>query len=303
MSAQLTSRVRTSLTNILHPESIKDTTKQQEYREVNTLLTEAKAAGDPFAVNVMSLADTILSTTPTTYNEQISVAGLKVKVDDEVKKGNPLATKLNPLLSVGVTDMKPVALPKENKVQTVSLEDYEAVKKLWEQNYQTMEVPENVMKGKGTRKDWVNDDIAEITRIINLLSSSDPAMVNEGIAAVSHILPFLLIGGFSMSEIIAYLKAKLEAAKSAIGQLQKTESEEEQTALSTSSGSETASNTQTMAAEEPVVSESVDQQEDLPLGSRDDMPPAIMDEQPTLKELGDEPTGPKELEELDKNEN
>ena len=44
---------------------------------------------------------------------------------------------------------------------------------------------------------------------------------------VGNILPFLLIGGFSKSEVIAYLKAKLEAGKSVLSQESKKEEEEE----------------------------------------------------------------------------
>jgi hypothetical protein len=50
---------------------------------------------------------------------------------------------------------------------------------------------------------------------------------------VGAILPFLLVGGFSQTEVIAYLKAKLEAAKAVKEEISKKE-EEESTMLDTS---------------------------------------------------------------------
>ena len=44
---------------------------------------------------------------------------------------------------------------------------------------------------------------------------------------VSKILPFLLLGGFSKAEIVAYLKAKLEAAKKVMNEVLEVESKTE----------------------------------------------------------------------------
>ena len=44
---------------------------------------------------------------------------------------------------------------------------------------------------------------------------------------VNKILPFLLLGGFSLAEIVAYLKAKLEAAKLVMNEVLQVEQDEE----------------------------------------------------------------------------
>jgi hypothetical protein len=44
---------------------------------------------------------------------------------------------------------------------------------------------------------------------------------------VGSILPFLLMGGFSKSEVVAYLKAKLAAAKSVMEAANKKQEEED----------------------------------------------------------------------------
>jgi len=61
------------------------------------------------------------------------------------------------------------------------------------------------------RQEWIKNDIDRVNHAITLLNSPDISHVNEGMEMVGNILPFLLIGGFSKSEVIAYLKAKMEA--------------------------------------------------------------------------------------------
>ena len=98
-------------------------------------------------------------------------------------------------------------LPIINRVQQVSLEDYEEVKKLWIDNYKNLEPPKNSSGENQDRTSWINNDILQINTAISLLSSIDPMKNDEGIEMVANILPFLLIGGFSKSEVIGYLKA------------------------------------------------------------------------------------------------
>ena len=77
------------------------------------------------------------------------------------------------------------------------------------------------------RRVWIKNDIDKINQAISLLSAVDPERVREGMSMVSTILPFLLIGGFSKSEVIAYLKAKMEAGKQVLTGAQRREEEEE----------------------------------------------------------------------------
>ena len=96
--------------------------------------------------------------------------------------------------------------------QTVSIEDYEEVKKMWMKQYQSGEIPatEN-MQG---RDEWVNHDIVFITNTLNKLTSEDQEMKEEGLSDVGYILPIFMINNFQGDELLVYLKAKLEAAKS-----------------------------------------------------------------------------------------
>lgn len=111
----------------------------------------------------------------------------------------------------------------------MSLEDYEEVRKLWTENYQTIEPPKALSGEQVDRRMWIRNDIDKINQAITFLSGVDQEKVNQGMSMVSSILPFLLIGGFSKAEVVAYLKAKMEAGKQVLTDLEKKEEEEEST--------------------------------------------------------------------------
>lgn len=153
----------------------------------------------------------------TTPGEQAKFTQVREKLVSESQKGNSVATSV---LSAASSASGPVGsnpLPEENKVQQVSQEDYEEVRKTWEQNYSTIEPPAGDDGKPQNRKDWLNKEQGNITIVIQLLQSHDPVKQKQGMDKVSQILPFLLLGGFSRNEIVTYLKAKLEAAKQVIG--------------------------------------------------------------------------------------
>lgn len=96
-------------------------------------------------------------------------------------------------------------------VPTVTVEDYEEVKSMWLTHYRNAPVPVS-----GTIKDrsqWIEEEEKKLTNISHLLSSSDQKLKQQGLEKVADILPFMLLGNFSQTEIAAYIKAKLEADK------------------------------------------------------------------------------------------
>lgn len=203
----------------------------------------AKESGNnAFASSVLSQINKI-SAPKTSKEKQLSMTNSLIeKLKLEKEKGSTLASSVLQAIAPNVAVASPVqrsaalqnmqdsiksaSLPVVNRVQTVSLDDYEAVKGMWTENYQKLEVPQN-LEGTQTRKEWINTDIEKISEIIQLLTSSIPQSEKEGMDMVGGILPFLLIGGFSKTEIIAYLKAKLQAAKGVLDQIAAKEEEEE----------------------------------------------------------------------------
>lgn len=94
---------------------------------------------------------------------------------------------------------------------SVSIEDYEEVKKMWTQQYEKGEVPtsENIT----SREQWVDQDVVFITNTLNKLLSVDDKLRQEGVDDLAYILPVFLINSLKGEELIVYLKAKIEAAK------------------------------------------------------------------------------------------
>lgn len=207
--------------------TLESSTSTEQVRKVQQELLNAQAQGNPLATELLKT----VSTTDKTSEKDMEK--LYETLKEESKSGNPLATLLLRTLSSqeksqsatfsATAKLKTGVLPQVNRIQQVSLDDYEAVKKMWTDNYKNLEVPNS----QQTRKQWIDEDIASINETISLLSSANPQDVEKGMQEVSDILPFLLIGGFSQTEIIAYLKAKMEAGKDVVENVSEKEEEEE----------------------------------------------------------------------------
>lgn len=95
--------------------------------------------------------------------------------------------------------------------KTVSIDEYEQVKKMWTQQYEKGEVP--VTENIKTRDVWVDKDIVVITNTLNKLFSPDIQIKQQGLDEVGYILPIFLVNNLSGEQLVTYLKAKIEAAR------------------------------------------------------------------------------------------
>ena len=206
-----------SLKKIANPKVSSNPVEEDKFISLQEELNQETAKGDVLAESILS-------------------AAIVVRKPSDAKKGEVQAP-------VDLSELPTINLPTVNQIQTVSFEDYEAVKNLWLENYQQSDIPEQ----SSSRKSWIEDDIQTVSQAITLLSSSDSTKVNEGLSSVSDILPFFLIGGFSQTEIIAYLKAKSTAAKLALIELAK--KEENQNTLLKKTAQKTSSQQLTKEAE------------------------------------------------------
>jgi len=102
---------------------------------------------------------------------------------------------------------KTIAIP-----QSVSFEDYEEVKTMWMNHYEEGDVP--VSQTITGREEWVSQEIVFITNTLNKLLSDDEKLRQEGLEELGYLLPIFLINNLKGEELLVYLKAKLEAAKS-----------------------------------------------------------------------------------------
>lgn len=233
-SHQEVTQFKETLERIANPSTITSSTEKERFSSLREQLVQEKEKGNPIATAVLS-ASNITNTNTNTH--QVSAGA---------QPGQPIAGQ------VGQEQKKIVdtnaAFPVVNRVQAVNLDDYEAVKKMWTENYQKLDPPKEhgIVKD---RKAWVKEDIANINNVISLLTSTDQKAKKEGMDKVANILPFLLIGGFSQTEVIAYLKSKLEAAKSVDADLS-AKDEEEATTLDAEHKKTEEEKTMHMTAEE-----------------------------------------------------
>lgn len=199
---EATTQVKSVLTQVANPATAKDPEANVKMSKMQQDLMKASKEGN-------DLATSILKVTDKTSKEEIEKIQEKIKLAQQ--KGDTIATQL-----ASMTGTVSTAAPVVNRVQTVSKEDYDAVRQMWKENYSNLAVPEGMA---GSRSDWIKDDIGNIDKIVGLLSSTDKEKVEQGMDEVSNILPFLLMGGFSQTEIIAYLKAKQDAAKDVVASI------------------------------------------------------------------------------------
>lgn len=201
-SHQEVTQFKETLERIANPSTITSSTEKERFSALREQLVQEKEKGNPIATAVLTASNI-------TNTGQVSTVA---------QPGQPVAGQVGHAV-----------FPVINRVQAVNLDDYEAVKKMWTENYQKLDPPKEngIVKD---RKAWVKEDIANINNVISLLTSQDPKAKKEGMDKVANILPFLLIGGFSQTEVVAYLKSKLEAAKSVDAELT-TKDEEEATTV------------------------------------------------------------------------
>src|SRR5438105_2653915 len=123
------------------------------------LLTE-KEKGNNLAASILDASQKISSSdVPEEQKTQITNSVLDQLLREE-EKDNKLAKSVLPRV---VPSILPGAqLPTVNRVQQVSLDDYEEVRKLWTENYQTVEPPKDLSGESIERSVWIKNDIDRI---------------------------------------------------------------------------------------------------------------------------------------------
>lgn len=99
----------------------------------------------------------------------------------------------------------------------ISIQEYEEVKNMWSKQYETGEVP--VTENITSRLQWVDQDTVFITNTLDKLLSTDEILRQQGLDDVGYILPIFMINNLKGEQLLVYLKAKLEAAKTVQHQL------------------------------------------------------------------------------------
>ena len=205
---QVNETVRKNIDYLQNPIKAETTTDRQKYMNIRTELFNRAVKNDQVAKQVLSSISTskleqgqkrqeilqsISKIVPTTKLVTIKVAVPGEKIKEEVKA---------PEKPIEQT----IAVP-----PTVSIEDYEQVKKMWKQQYEKGEVP--VTENVKSRAQWVEQDIVFITNTLNKLLSPNDELKQQGLDDVGFILPIFLLNNLKGEELVVYLKAKVEAAR------------------------------------------------------------------------------------------
>jgi hypothetical protein len=187
--------------------------------QIQSVLSSYRSKASQFPVQILG---NIIKETGLEKEKVVSVikeiSRFAVADNDTIKQ---IAEKENlpeaQIISIISTQTPLVIEPEKNIEQTVfipptvSIEDYEEVKKMWTQQYEKGEVP--VSENLSSREEWLEQDIVFITNTLNELMSPDPALKAQGVDDLGYILPIFLINNLKGEELAVYLKAKLEAAK------------------------------------------------------------------------------------------
>lgn len=99
---------------------------------------------------------------------------------------------------------------------TEIVSDYEEARQEWLKYYRTAPVP--VSQTVKDRNGWIQNQIASQQEALGKITSEDFNARREGLSQLSKIMPFLLMGDYSLTEVILYLKAKIAAAHQVAGE-------------------------------------------------------------------------------------
>lgn len=206
-----------SKSGVVTAQTIKDVAQQTNLSEqkVATIVESSKQA------TVTATAPSVaVSASVPAIAEKVGVTEDKVQqVIKEMSAAVPGAESMKAVAEkVGMPEAKVQEIMAASQQQAavpaavpVSIEEYEDVKKMWLSHYRDAPVP--VSDTIKDRESWVSDEEKKLTNILNLLTSTQPEMKQKGLEQVAEILPFMLLGGFSESETVGYIQAKLAATQ------------------------------------------------------------------------------------------
>lgn len=190
--------------------------KQQVNNVLNTYAQNISQPANVIAQRISQSSGVAKDKVPHVISQMSQDMRLANNIVDEIaKKEGVKAEDVQNVLNAQI----PLAADTERHIEetisipsSVPLEDYENVKSMWTEQYESGAVP--VTETIKNREDWLNQDVAVITNTLNKLMSSDEKLREQGLDDLGYTLPIFMINNLKGEEILAYMKAKLESAKS-----------------------------------------------------------------------------------------
>src|SRR3989344_1158109 len=232
----------TSITkSIFSSASTDNTFITQLANQTNLQTDQVKTILNTFTKNVnQPLSTTVNNITKQTGIEKEKVVHTVNSVVNNLKTSKDMVKQISQKENIKESDLQKivqnqlpvVAQPEKYIEQTisippsVSLDEYEQVKKMWKDQYERGEVP--VSDNIKSRNEWVKNDSVFITNVLNKLVSDSPEIRQQGLDEIGYILPIFLLNNLRGDQLVVYLKAKLEAAKEIQNILEAKESAKEE---------------------------------------------------------------------------
>lgn len=138
------------------------------------------------------------------------------------------ATEVATVSSGGVEDLisqskdinKSIADKKTN-------DDYEKTKAQWVEYYKKTPVP--TTETIKNRSDWITNQIHEQEELLNQISGGDFEKRKKALERLEKIMPFLMLGHYSLLDVTIYLKAKIAAANQVLNEIKTDQNQPSQT--------------------------------------------------------------------------
>lgn len=97
--------------------------------------------------------------------------------------------------------------------------DHQSAYQNWVKTYQS-ESNSDLLSSTSTnqKKEWLKKEIDKYQNVLSELNNPDVDIRQQGLKKLDNILPFLLIGNYSLSDIIQYLEIKVAAAQTVLNE-------------------------------------------------------------------------------------
>jgi len=173
-----------------NPIQASTSTERQKYMNIRSELSSRAAKADPIANR---------------FIKSFIVSKINIAEKENIIKTLPKTTEI--LTSDTKKNIEEIIAVSP----AVTLDEYEQVKKMWINAYERGEIPktENIR----SRDKWVEGDIVLITNTLNKLLSDDKVLKAQALDEIGFILPIFLVNNLSGDQLVTYLKAKIEAAR------------------------------------------------------------------------------------------
>src|SRR5690606_21272753 len=152
VAVSVNQKIGSFLQHIANTQTVTSPIEKQKVEKIKSELLQRRAKGDITATKVLESSEKISQAKTEEQKNQIA-EDVKQTLTQAEQNGNQFAGTILQEQTPQVPQ-----LPVSNSTQQVALEDYEEVRKIWVENYKTLEPPTSLEGETPTREEWVKQD-------------------------------------------------------------------------------------------------------------------------------------------------